>query len=273
MSWKDYSGEEHGYRELIKKHHPDAKVGRGHAEGVTQHTVGVRDTVVGHYDSKHKTGKVKVHEGSIMKKFGDIVSELAEAKVDKEGFPEVHADHEALKSKSTAEIHKQHQGTLGPVRGKYSAAEVGGKRGMIGDILRSKHGVKKVKGYFKLDEEALDEATTDHHAEAVKVVKPHAHDLGATDHTHEEDGHVGHMGAVHPSKMKHLHTALTDAGFKLKSKKAHPPMGGSHSRDSEDYHHYQKGKTSVHVASGSNTYGENGSSHFDHHHVEVTTSK
>ncbi|AMQ65920.1 exodeoxyribonuclease VII large subunit [Stenotrophomonas phage vB_SmaS-DLP_6] len=60
--WKEYSGDESGYRDLIKKHHPDAKAGRGHAEGITQHTVGSQDSVVGHYDSQHKTGKVKVYE-------------------------------------------------------------------------------------------------------------------------------------------------------------------------------------------------------------------
>lgn len=80
MAWKEYSGDEHGYRELVKKHHPDAKVGRGHAEGITQHTVGARDSVVAHYDSHHKTGKVKVHEGTIMnKKFGEFVTEARKA--------------------------------------------------------------------------------------------------------------------------------------------------------------------------------------------------
>lgn len=85
-----------------------------------------------------------------MKKFKEFVSELTEAKVDKENFPEVHADHEHLKTKSTVEIHKQHQG-LNRVKGKYSAAEAGGKHGMIADILRAKHGHKKVDGYFKLN--------------------------------------------------------------------------------------------------------------------------
>lgn len=97
MAWKEYSGDEHGYRELVKKHHPDAKVGRGHAEGVTQHTVGAQDHVVAHYDSHHKTGKVKVYEGTIVKKFSEFVTE-ARKKVD----PRVKAYHEAAAKAESA---------------------------------------------------------------------------------------------------------------------------------------------------------------------------
>ena len=102
MAWKEYSGDEHGYRDLIKKHHPDAKVGRGHADGVTQHTVGHRDTVVGHYDSHNKTGKVKVYEsfnefiaednhGSAQEHHAEAAAHKAQADSHEEGSQEYHA--------------------------------------------------------------------------------------------------------------------------------------------------------------------------------------
>jgi hypothetical protein len=66
---------------------------------------------------------------------------------------DIKKDHESLKSKSTDEVHKIHQGTLGRVHSKYTPAEVGGKRAMIGDILRYRHGDRHVAKHFGLEEE------------------------------------------------------------------------------------------------------------------------
>ena len=66
---------------------------------------------------------------------------------------DIKKDHESLMGKSTDEIHKIHQGTLGKVHSKYTPAEVGGKRGMISDILRYRHGDKHVAKHFGLSEE------------------------------------------------------------------------------------------------------------------------
>lgn len=73
---------------------------------------------------------------------------LDESKVNHQDHPEVHAHYQALKQRTTAQIHKEHQSIQGRVHSKYSAAEMGGKRGMISDILHNKHGKKKVDGYF-----------------------------------------------------------------------------------------------------------------------------
>jgi len=65
---------------------------------------------------------------------------------------DIKKDHESLMSKPTAEVHKIHQGTLGRIHSKYTPAEVGGKRAMIGDILRYRHGDKHVAKHFGLAE-------------------------------------------------------------------------------------------------------------------------
>ena len=66
---------------------------------------------------------------------------------------DIKKDHESLMGKSTDEVHKIHQGTLGKVQSKYTPAEVGGKKGMVADILRHRHGDKHVAKHFGLKEE------------------------------------------------------------------------------------------------------------------------
>jgi hypothetical protein len=66
---------------------------------------------------------------------------------------DIKKDHESLMSKPTDEVHKIHQGTLGRIHSKYTPAEVGGKKAMIGDILRYRHGDKHVAKHFGLAEE------------------------------------------------------------------------------------------------------------------------
>lgn len=69
---------------------------------------------------------------------------------------EIGKDHANLKARSTEDLHTIHRGTLGKVHNKYTPADVGGKRGMISDILRHRHGNKHVAHYFGLSEELKD---------------------------------------------------------------------------------------------------------------------
>ena len=66
---------------------------------------------------------------------------------------EIGKDHADLKVRSTTDLHKIHQGTLGKIHNKYTPADVGGKQGMISDILRHRHGDTHVARYFGLSEE------------------------------------------------------------------------------------------------------------------------
>ena len=69
---------------------------------------------------------------------------------------EIGKDHADLKARSTTDLHKIHQGTLGKIHNKYTPADVGGKQGMISDILRHRHGDTHVARYFGLSEELKD---------------------------------------------------------------------------------------------------------------------
>jgi hypothetical protein len=66
---------------------------------------------------------------------------------------DIKKDHESLMGKSTDEVHKIHQGIQGKVHSKYTPADVGGKKGMVADILRHRHGDKHVAKHFGLKEE------------------------------------------------------------------------------------------------------------------------
>jgi len=66
---------------------------------------------------------------------------------------DIKKDHESLMGKSTDEVHKIHQDVQGRVQSKYTPADVGGKKGMVADILRHRHGNKHVAKHFGLAEE------------------------------------------------------------------------------------------------------------------------
>ena len=66
---------------------------------------------------------------------------------------DIKKDHESLMGKSTDEVHKIHKDVQGKVQSKYTPAEVGGKKGMVADILRHRHGDKHVAKHFGLKEE------------------------------------------------------------------------------------------------------------------------
>ena len=65
---------------------------------------------------------------------------------------DIKKDHESLMGKSTDEVHKIHKDIQGKVQSKYTPAEVGGKKGMVADILRHRHGDKHVAKHFGLAE-------------------------------------------------------------------------------------------------------------------------
>lgn len=51
------------YKKLVKKHYPDAKQVDHHpVSDITQHVVGPQQKVVGHWDHKYSSGRVKIHE-------------------------------------------------------------------------------------------------------------------------------------------------------------------------------------------------------------------
>jgi hypothetical protein len=86
--------------------------------------------------------------------------------------PEIAKHHDQLKAKDTKTIHGIHKQIQGRVVGNYTAAEVGGKSGMISDILRHHHGDKKVAAHFGLKEATeLAEAAYHTHSHVLKKIK------------------------------------------------------------------------------------------------------
>ena len=111
-----------------------------------------------------KKGDIETYHKEMDKKFASHQAASAEASKKPvktyEAFTpdagrqtQIGKDHTDLKARSTADLHKIHQGTLGKIHSKYTPAEVGGKQGMIADILRHRHGDKHVAHYFGLEED------------------------------------------------------------------------------------------------------------------------
>lgn len=98
--------------------------------------------------------------------------EATEFKPDEGLLARIKKDHEELKNKSTKEVLAVHQGQH-RVRSNYTAAEIGGKHAMIGDILRNRHGSKHVDHYFsqKEDTEEKNLKITKHEKMAIEAEK------------------------------------------------------------------------------------------------------
>ena len=70
-------------------------------------------------------------------------------------FKKIHGEYKNLKSKATSDVHKIHMG-LHRVTSKYTPAEVGGKQGMIDDIMHHRHGEKRMTAYHALPKKHKD---------------------------------------------------------------------------------------------------------------------
>jgi len=99
--------------------------------------------------------------------------EATEFKPNAGTLAQIKKDHEELKSKSTKDILAIHQGQH-RVRSNYTAAEIGGKHAMIGDILRNRHGDKHVSHYYGMNEETDEQKNlkvTKHEKAAIDAAK------------------------------------------------------------------------------------------------------
>lgn len=98
--------------------------------------------------------------------------EATEFKPDEGLMARIKKDHEELKNKSTKEVLAVHQGQH-RVRSNYTAAEIGGKHAMIGDILRNRHGSKHVDHYYSQNEGAEEKnlKITKHEKMAIEAEK------------------------------------------------------------------------------------------------------
>lgn len=99
-----------------------------------------------------------VREHSWWKK--NLKEEILQEDNDDYFMKKIHKDYKGYKNTPTSDILRMHKGQR-RISGEYSAADAGGKVGMISSLLRNKHGDKKVEKYFNLsakERRALDES-------------------------------------------------------------------------------------------------------------------
>jgi hypothetical protein len=72
----------------------------------------------------------------------------------------IHNDYISYKNMTTADLLKRHKSSK-RVSGPYTAAEVGGKQGLISDLLNDRHGNKSVKAYFAMKPAEIRKLTED----------------------------------------------------------------------------------------------------------------
>lgn len=121
-------------------------------------------------NSKVEGNKVHVHKDnvkstkSILKKLGyhshtvhsglnEDVEQIDEA--EEWELKRIHGEYKHLKSLTTADVHKKHK-SLYRVTSSYKPAEVGGKQGMIDDIMHHRHGQKRMGTYHALTKKQKD---------------------------------------------------------------------------------------------------------------------
>lgn len=130
---------------------------------------------------------------------------IHEAKRNSKDHPEVHKDYEAYKKMSTNELLKHHK-AQNRVSHNYSAADAGGKQGLISSILHAKHGRKRVAGYFGLKEdiEQIDELSRKRLAGYLKK----SHDQQITSIAKAASGSSGYDDKKYRKRVKGGQAAL-----------------------------------------------------------------
>ena len=124
--------------------------------------------------------------------------EATEFKPDEGLLARIKKDHEELKNKSTKEVLAVHQGQH-RVRSNYTAAEIGGKHAMIGDILRNRHGSKHVDHYYSQKEDTGEKN--------LKITK---HEKMAVEAEKRGDKHAQQYHLAIVSKLKNESTAVNE---------------------------------------------------------------
>lgn len=114
----------------------------------------------------HKVASMEYWQDKLAPKTNESV-ELDEA--EEWELKKIHGEYKHLKSLPTADVLKKHK-AQSRVSASYSAAEMGGKEGLISDIMRNRHGQKRMDAYHALpkkhkdalsEEVELDETMTD----------------------------------------------------------------------------------------------------------------
>ncbi len=104
-------------------------------------------------DGKIDSGDLAdVRKGKHKKKMSESDIELEKDELDEAEqweLKKIHGEYKHLKSLPTADVLKKHK-ALQRVSASYTAAEMGGKEGLISDIMSSRHGSKRMDAYHAL---------------------------------------------------------------------------------------------------------------------------
>ena len=178
---EEHGAGEWGTPELTKKYKnetPGQQQDEGHEEDAqVAHKAAHAALKKGDIDTYHKEmdKKFAAHQAGEKEAAKKPVKtyEATEFKPNAGTLAQIKKDHEELKSKSTKDILAIHQGQH-RVRSSYTAAEIGGKHAMIGDILRNRHGDKHVSHYYGMNEETDEQKNlkvTKHEKAAIDAAK------------------------------------------------------------------------------------------------------
>lgn len=109
------------------------------------------------FAGKSKKERIKMALGAYYAKQRNEEVELDEA--EDWQLKRIHAEYKGLKSSPTDAVLRTHK-SLSRVRANYTAGEMGGKEGLISDIMHHRHGEKRMAAYHALskkDKESLSE--------------------------------------------------------------------------------------------------------------------
>ena len=164
------------------------------------------------YTSKKGYDLVRYHNGKILENESGV-SEAKAFTPDAGRQTEIHKDYTDLKVRSTSDLHKTHQKTLGKIHSKYTPGDVGGKQGMIADILRHRHGDKHVAHYFGLKEDTttIEKPVTE--SDDTKNLRITKHERMAVEAEKKGDTHAQqyHLNIVNKLKNESVVSEATKA--------------------------------------------------------------
>jgi hypothetical protein len=137
---------------------------------------------------------------------------VTESAIDDWKLKQIHKEFNGYKGMSTADILAVHKNQR-KISGNYTAADAGGKLGMVSSILRSKHGDKHVDAYF-----ALKKADVNKLNEEVDVNESITDKDTVLVHTHKMGTDTGRYGTFNVDKVSNniLHAYDHNTGKMMK---------------------------------------------------------
>lgn len=167
------------------------------------------------YDHNEETGRSKSIQLD-KKNIKQVKEEVGLDEAEDWELKKIHSEYKHLKSLPTSDVLKKHK-AQNRVSASYSSAEMGGKEGLISDIMRNRHGQKRMDAYHSLPKKHKDALSEEAELDEAMKPLPRRHffqSYGVEGHGIAHDGKENHWKFENNKPVAHTKDPEVVAGWK-----------------------------------------------------------